>query len=140
MFPERQELASDPILAMAIGFYNIYRQIWAMIKWRKILMHCKNTNFIYHVEFNKYMKIDKATLEGVFDCFFDIAAEKFLSEKERNIYMIYLRNEIWSNLNSTKNLKIIWKMMDLKTLLEMKTCRISIWTTSLVSFKYSKKL
>jgi len=43
-------------------------------------MHCGNTTFIYHDEFNKYMKVDAATLEDVFDYLFDLGAEIFLSE------------------------------------------------------------
>ena len=44
-------------------------------------MHCENTTFIYHNDFSKYMKVDGATSEDVFDYLFDLGAEKFLSEK-----------------------------------------------------------
>jgi len=44
-------------------------------------MHCGNTTFIYHDDFKKYIKVDGATSEDVFDCLFDLRAEKFLSEK-----------------------------------------------------------
>jgi len=40
-----------------------------------------------------------ATLEDVFDYLFNLGAEKFLSEKKRNIYMNYLKNGIQSILN-----------------------------------------
>jgi len=46
-------------------------------------MHCGNTTFVYHKEFNKYMKVEGATLEDVFDYLFDLGAGKFLSEKEK---------------------------------------------------------
>jgi len=42
------------------------------------------------------MKVDGATSEYVFDYLFDLGAGKFLSEKERNTYMNYLRNGIHS--------------------------------------------
>ena len=44
-------------------------------------MHCGNTTFIYHDDFSKYMKVDGATSEDVFDYLFDLGARKFLSEK-----------------------------------------------------------
>ena len=46
-------------------------------------MHCENTTFIYHEEFTKYMKVEGATSEDVFDYLFDLGVEKFLSEKEK---------------------------------------------------------
>jgi len=53
--------------------------MWELIKQGKILMHCGNTTFIYHDEFSKYMKVNGATSEDVFDYLFDLKAEKFLS-------------------------------------------------------------
>jgi len=50
-------------------------------------MHCGNTTFVYHDKFNKYMKVDGATSENVFDYLFNLGAEQFLSEKEKK----YLR-------------------------------------------------
>jgi len=44
-------------------------------------MRFENATFIYHEEFSKYMKIEGATSEDVFDYLFDLGAEKFLSEK-----------------------------------------------------------
>ena len=46
-------------------------------------MHCRNTTFIYHNDFSKYMKVEGAMSEDVFDYLFDLGAEKFLSEKEK---------------------------------------------------------
>jgi len=54
-FPERQGVVTDPTLTRAIGFFNIYYQMWESIERGKILMHCGNTTFIYHEEFSKYM-------------------------------------------------------------------------------------
>ena len=44
-------------------------------------MDCENTIFIYHEEFSKYMKVEGATLEDVFDYLFDLGAGKFLSKE-----------------------------------------------------------
>ena len=44
-------------------------------------MHWGNTTFAYHNEFSKYMKVEGATWEDVFDYLIDVGAEKFLSEK-----------------------------------------------------------
>ena len=73
-------MVTDPALARAIRFFNIYHQMWESIEQRKILMHCENTTFIYHDKFRKYMKVERATLEDVFDYLFDLGAKKFLSE------------------------------------------------------------
>jgi len=48
---------TDPTLARAIRFFNIYHQTWESIEQEKMLSHCGNTTFIYHEEFNKYMKV-----------------------------------------------------------------------------------
>ena len=40
------------------------------------------------------MKVEGATSKDVFDYLFDIGAEKFLSEKKRNIFMNYLKDGI----------------------------------------------
>jgi len=58
----------------------------ALIEWEKILMHCKNTSFIYHSDFNKYMKVEEPTLEDVFDYLLNVGGGKFLSAKG-NIYL-----------------------------------------------------
>jgi len=39
-------------------------------------MHCGNTTFVYHSEFSKYMKVEGATSEDVFDYLFDVGAGK----------------------------------------------------------------
>jgi len=93
------------------------------------IMHCGNTTFIYHEEFSKYMKVEGATLEDVFDYLFDLGAENFYQKKERNIYMNYLKIGIQSILKLMKTL-----MRDFKTMLEMKACRVSRMT-SLVRIK-----
>jgi len=46
-------------------------------------MHCENTTFACGNEFKKYMKVEGAVSEDIFDCFFDVGARKFLSEKEK---------------------------------------------------------
>jgi len=46
-------------------------------------MHCGNITFIYHEEFNKYMKINGAMSEDIFDYLFNMRVEKFLLEKEK---------------------------------------------------------
>jgi len=45
---------------------------------KKILMRYRTTTFIYHAEFSKYMKVDGATSEDVFDYLFDLRVGKFL--------------------------------------------------------------
>ena len=55
-------------------------------------MHCGNTIFVYHDEFSKYMKVDGATLEDVFDYAFDLGAGKFLSEKgKKYLHVLFER-------------------------------------------------
>jgi len=56
-------IVTDPALARAIGFFNIYHKWWALIEKEKTLMHCENTTFTYSNEFNDYMKVDGAELE-----------------------------------------------------------------------------
>ena len=46
-------------------------------------MHCENTTSIYHNDFSKNMKAERATSEDVFDYLFDLGAGKFLSEREK---------------------------------------------------------
>jgi len=65
------------------------------------------------------MKVEEATLKDVFDYFFDLGAENYLSEKERNIYTNYLKNGVQSFLKLVKTL-----MMDVKIMLEMKVYKI----------------
>jgi len=128
-FPERQGVVNDPTLARAIEFFNIYHQMWESIERGKILMHCENTTFIYHDEFNKYIKVDGATSEEIFDYLFNFSEpENSYQNKKRNINMNCL-NGIQNTLKMMKTL-----MMDLKTMLEIKPCRISR-ITSLVTLK-----
>ena len=46
-------------------------------------MHCGNSTFVYHNEFNKYMKMEEVTSEDFFDYLFDVGIGKFLSEKKK---------------------------------------------------------
>ena len=92
-------------------------------------MHCGNTTFIHHEEFNKYMKVKGTMSEDIFDYLFDLGTENFYPKKERDIHMNYLKNGLQSILKLMEPL-----MMDLKTMLEMKTCIISR-TTNLVHIK-----
>ena len=57
--------------------------MWASIKRGKVLMHCKNTIFIYHSDFSKYMKVEGAISEEIFDYLFKVGAESYLLEKEK---------------------------------------------------------
>jgi len=76
-------------------------------------MHCGNSTFVYHNDFNKCLIVERATSEEFFDYFFDFEAEKFLSEKgKKSIFMNYLKNGIQSIFNLIKILMIIWIMMD----------------------------
>jgi len=81
-FPERQGVVIDSTLARAIEFFNIYHQMWESSERGKILMHCGNTTFMYHDEFSKYMKVNGATSEHVFDYLFDLGAEKLLLKRK----------------------------------------------------------
>jgi len=80
-FPKRQELVSDPTLARAIDFYNIYHQMCVLIEQGRIIIYYRNTSFIYHNEFSKYIKVEWASSKDVFDYVFDVGVGKFLSEK-----------------------------------------------------------
>jgi len=66
-FPKRQGVVTHPTLARVNGFFNFYHQMSESIERGKILMHCENTTFIYHEEFNKYMKVEGVTSEDVSD-------------------------------------------------------------------------
>jgi len=41
--------------------------MWESIERGNILMYCGKTTFIYHEEFSKYMKVEGATSEDIFD-------------------------------------------------------------------------
>jgi len=64
----------------------------------KALMHCRNTNFIYHNEFSKYMKIETATSQDVFDYLFDVKAIKFILEKGKKYLLELFRKLIQEHL------------------------------------------
>ena len=82
-------LVTDPALARAIGFFNIYHQCWALIENGKTLMHCRNTTFAYHNEFSEHMKVEGTSSEDVFYYLFDVGAIKFLSKKGKK-YLLKL--------------------------------------------------
>jgi len=52
-------------------------------------MHCGNTTFAYDSKFKEYMKVEGVVSEDIFDYFFDVGVEKFLSEKEKK-YLLEL--------------------------------------------------
>ena len=72
------------------------------------------------------MKVEGATSQDVFDYLFDVGAGKFLSEKEKKYLHELFEDGISSMFNLLKIVIIIWLMIDWKTLLEMKVCKISI--------------
>ena len=57
-FSERRQLVTDPTLARASDFYNIYHQSWALIEHEKMLMHWGNTTFGCDNEFKECMKLE----------------------------------------------------------------------------------
>jgi len=83
-------VVTDPAVARGIGLFDIYHNIWASIEREKVLMHCGNTTFIYHEEFNKYMKVEGATAKDAFDYLVELGARKSLLEK-KNIHINYLK-------------------------------------------------
>ena len=98
-------------------------------------MHCGNTTFIYHQEFNKYMKVEGATQKMYFIISLILKSENFYQKKKINIYMNYLKSGIQNIFKLRKNL-----MMDWKTMSKMKTYRISMQMSSLACINYSEKL
>jgi len=78
-------LVTDPALARAVEFFNIYHQCRALIEQEKKLMHCRNTTFVYDNEFKKYMKMVGAVSEDIFDYLFDVGAGKFLIRKRKEV-------------------------------------------------------
>ena len=50
-------LVTDPTVARAIEFFNIYHQSLALIEQGKTLIHCGNTTFAYDNEFKEYMNV-----------------------------------------------------------------------------------
>ena len=49
----------------------------------------------YHNEFSKYIKIEGAILESVFDYLFDVRAEKLLSKKgKRHLHDVFEKWDI----------------------------------------------
>ena len=111
-----------------------------IIERRKILMYCRNSTFIYYDELNNHMKVEWATLEYVFDYFFDVRVEKFYSEKERYLYNLfekwdlesfelvedfndYLKNDGLENIVGEAG--IYWQLV-LSALSTLKSCSTSM--------------
>ena len=55
-------------------------------------MHCENTTFAYHNEFNEYMNVEGAALEDVLIISLMLKLESSYQKKKRNIFLNYLRN------------------------------------------------
>ena len=72
---------SNPALARTIDFYNVYHQMWALTE-RNTLMHCGNSTFVYHSDFNKYMKAKGANSENIFYYLFDGGAKSFCQKRK----------------------------------------------------------
>ena len=70
-------------------------------------MHCRNTTFAYDNEFKDYMEVEGAVSEDIFDYLFNMGAEKFLSKKEKNISLNYLKNGIQSILSNLMKILMI---------------------------------
>jgi len=81
--------------------------MWELIAMGRPLMYCGNTTFIYHDNLSKYIKVEGATSEGVFDYLFDVIAGNSYLKKERNFFMNYLKSRIQSIFNLMKILIII---------------------------------
>ena len=73
-----------------------------IIEQGNILLHCGNTTFVYHNDLGKYMNIEGATSEDVFDYLFDVRAENSYEKSKRNIFIDYLKDGIQSVLNLMK--------------------------------------
>ena len=58
--------------------------MWTLIEQGRTLMHWKNTTFVYHNEFSKYIKVEGVILDDVVDYLFDVGVGKSLSEKGKN--------------------------------------------------------
>jgi len=72
------------------------------------------------------MKVESATLEDVFDYPFKVGARKFLSLKGKRYLHELFKKWDPEHLEHDEDFVIIWIMLELRTLLEMKTCRILI--------------
>ena len=58
---------------------------------RRDIMHYENTTFVYHIDFNEYMKVEGAASEDAFDYLFDVGVKTFLSI---DFCMIYIKTGI----------------------------------------------
>jgi len=73
------EVVSDPTLVRAVGFYNTYHQLWALIEQGRTLLHYENTTFVYHT-------VEETTSKDVFHYLFDVGVKKFLLEKRKRYF------------------------------------------------------
>ena len=56
--------------------------MWVFIEQEKNTNALWNHIFIYHSDFNKYIKVEGANLENIFNYLFDIGVKKFLSKRK----------------------------------------------------------
>jgi len=57
-------------------------------------MRDENIAFVYHSEFNKYMKVEEATSEDVFDYLFDVKVRKlFLEKGQRYLHDLFEKKD-----------------------------------------------
>ena len=63
--------------------------MWALIEQGVMLIHCRNTTFVYHNQFSKYMKVEGAALEDVLIISLVLELQKCLLEKEKK-YLLKL--------------------------------------------------
>ena len=109
-------IVTDPALARAIGFFNIYHQYWALIEKGKTLMHCRNTTFAYSNEFNDYMKVTVQNQKIFLIISLILELENFYQKKERMISLSCLKNMIQSILTRlmkiliTIQIMMVWKI------------------------------
>ena len=111
----------------------------AVIKRGETLTHCKNI-LVYHNEFSKYIKVEVAKSEDVFDYLFYVGVGKILLEKE-NKYL-YELFEKWDleHLQLNEDFDDYLNNDVLENIIVDEGIQISMWMTSLVNIKCSKKL
>ena len=66
-FSEWQEVVGNLTLRKVIDFYNVCHQMGTLIEQERTLIHCGNTIFFYCNDFIKYMEVEGASLERIFD-------------------------------------------------------------------------
>jgi len=75
-------------------------------------MHCENTTFGYHSEFNEYIKVQGVISEDFFMISSMLGLENSYQKKKKYICMVYLKKRIQSIFNLMMILIIIWVMKD----------------------------